>query len=683
MTPTSWQPVDRPALNVETDFTTADIDAQLAARVSRYNCLERVRLCGFAKHAPNSLLVIGRDGSSVSDRAGNEVHLVDTRTGECAQLSALCSGDNLGANIMFLSPLSSGFLFGLDSGGNEAASLWSGLADKSDPTKFQFKELVPVAKGGRVKVGRVVVSADELTLAYTFNERNNSLQDIFILRRKSKDTPWSESTPVLAHEATVPGVHLITFTSDNRLIFAVAQSASSTLAFIAHLDPATGLLVTPIALQLPGARSSNVSIWDIVASHTSKDLFYVASDAYNEFHGLVEWNTATDTVRHVTTPGVVGTPCPLPWDLNSSVVAGSRVIFGVNENGRSLLKVLDTVDWRVASVEIPVGVVTGLVVDKSDFGRVSFTLDSTRHPSTLFELELDTMALRILSINLGSSAHSQETEEKLVRDPELITYKSFDGLEISAFLYTPPPEKASEGVKLPVVVYIHGGPASQYLPKYLPSNHSLSMRYLTDEMGIACVAPNIRGSIGYGSAFMEADDRLKREDALKDIESLVSWIALQPNLDPTRIAIMGRSYGGWAVLAALVFYPRAFKCGLATCGMSNFFTFYENTGPWRVDNRRQEYGDERIPAEREFLEKISPALHAEQITVPLYLAIGENDTRVPLSEAVQMAATVRERAGVDVWTLVGKKEGHVFEQKSVKDFHAVAQVAFLEKYLLA
>ena len=198
---------------------------------------------------------------------------------------------------------------------------------------------------------------------------------------------------------------------------------------------------------------------------------------------------------------------------------------------------------------------------------------------------------------------------------------------------------------------------------------------------MALVVPNVRGSSGYGKSYLRLDDWKKREDSVKDIGALLDWIQQQPDLDPSRVMVSGGSYGGYMVLATLVHYGNRLRCAYESVGISNFVTFLENTSEYRRDQRRVEYGDERIAEMRTFLEKISPARQAERINRPLLVGQGANDPRVPISESEQIVAAV-EKNGAPVWYVVGKDEGHGFQKKVNTDYMRVVMIEFIREHLL-
>jgi dipeptidyl aminopeptidase/acylaminoacyl peptidase len=239
---------------------------------------------------------------------------------------------------------------------------------------------------------------------------------------------------------------------------------------------------------------------------------------------------------------------------------------------------------------------------------------------------------------------------------------------IPAFVYrpqTPGPH--------PVLIDIHGGPESQARPGW-----SSFRQYLVSELGYAVIAPNVRGSSGYGRTYLGLDDGMLREDSVRDIGALLVWIGLQGDLDRNRVVVAGGSYGGYMALASMVHYGDRLAGGIDTVGISNFVTFLTNTADYRRDLRRAEYGDERDPRMRAHLQSISPLTNAAAIRKPLLIVQGLNDPRVPASESEQMMAMVRARGG-EVWYLAAKDEGHGFRKKSNSDVYRATMVAFLRK----
>jgi dipeptidyl aminopeptidase/acylaminoacyl peptidase len=239
---------------------------------------------------------------------------------------------------------------------------------------------------------------------------------------------------------------------------------------------------------------------------------------------------------------------------------------------------------------------------------------------------------------------------------------------ISAYLYRP----RGSGPH-PVVIDIHGGPESQSRASWDPF-----IQYLVNELGYAVIAPNVRGSSGYGKTFLKLDNGVLREDAVKDIGSLIVWLGLQPMFDRDHVAVMGGSYGGYMTLAALAAYGDRLKGGVDEVGISNFVSYLENTAPYRRELRRAEYGDERDPKMRAFLNQISPVNKVALIRRPLLVVEGLNDPRVPPMEAQQIVWRMRSK-GAEVWYLAAKDEGHGFRKKVNEDVYLETVAMFLNK----
>ncbi len=290
----------------------------------------------------------------------------------------------------------------------------------------------------------------------------------------------------------------------------------------------------------------------------------------------------------------------------------------------------------------------------------------------MFVLELERNALvRYTKSEAGPVDPLQFVPAELVRFP---TFDRDNGKnrQIPAFVFrprTPGPH--------PVFIDIHGGPEAQYTPSFTPFT-----QFLVRELGFTVIAPNVRGSTGYGKTYMNLDNGEDREDSVKDIGALLVWIGLQKDLDAKNVFVAGGSYGGYMSLASMVNFSDRLRGGIDVVGISNFVTFLESTSAYRRDLRRPEYGDERLPRMRAYLQRISPLTNAARISKPLLVVQGLNDPRVPASESQQMVAKIRARGG-EVWYLAAKDEGHGFRKKANRDFYQRTIVTFLEKQLAA
>jgi len=382
---------------------------------------------------------------------------------------------------------------------------------------------------------------------------------------------------------------------------------------------------------------------------------YVTTDKDSEFHRLAYLDLATKQPQYLTTN--------IPWDVDSFDVThdGRMIAFMTNEEGVSVLHVMDTATKKERALpKLPTGV-TGAVHWHKNGHELGFSLNNARGPGDCYSLDVATGKFERWT--------TSETAVKTDAFPEaeLVRWKSFDGKMISGFLYKPPTKFSG---KRPALVVIHGGPEGQSQPSFLGRSN-----YLLNELGIALIYPNVRGSTGYGKKFSLMDNGIKREDTYKDINALFDWIATQSGLDRERIAVTGGSYGGHMTLAVSTFYSDRIRCSVDIVGMSNLVTFLEHTESYRRDLRRVEYGDERDPKMREYLEKIAPMNNIEKIRKPMFVIGGKNDPRVPVSESQQIAEALKKQ-GTPVWLLIAKDEGHGFRKKPNQDFQFYATVEF-------
>lgn len=392
----------------------------------------------------------------------------------------------------------------------------------------------------------------------------------------------------------------------------------------------------------------------------SGDSILVVTDHGSDLLRLVEIDIASGR-RTAVTPD-------LQWEVEEYDISpdGRLIAYSTNEDGYSRIRLLDRSAGReLAQPQLPGGVLTGM--DFSPDGR-----------SLAISLSTPTSAGDVWALDLASGRLARWTNSELgpiearsLSEPQLVRFQSFDGLSVPAFVYRPAGVAAD--AKTPVVIDIHGGPESQTRPRWNPISQQIAA-----ELGATVILPNVRGSEGYGKRYLNLDNGPKREDSVRDIGALLDWVARQPNLDPSRVAVYGQSYGGYMSLASMIHYSDRLVGGVERYGISDFITFLTNTESYRRDNRRGEYGDERDPAMRAVFERINPLANVSKITKPMLVMQGANDPRVPKSESDQVVEGIR-RNGVEVWYVVFSDEGHGFLKKHNNDLRREVETLFLRR----
>ena len=368
----------------------------------------------------------------------------------------------------------------------------------------------------------------------------------------------------------------------------------------------------------------------------------------------------------------------IPWSISAAMISHDRrrLAFVTNENGMSRLYLMDAASREFRMVDgLPVGVIYGIQFSPDD-SRIGMTVNTPQTPSDAFVLELGAAALEYGDLVRWTESEIGGLDTTAFSIPELVQYPTFDDVdgkrrEIPAWIFKP----SGKGPH-PVVISIHGGPESQARPVF-----SSSLQMWVNKLGVAVIRPNVRGSRGYGKTYVSLDNGFKREDSVKDIGALLEWIETQPDLDASRVAVSGGSYGGYMVLACAVHYSDKLKAVVDIVGISNFVSFLENTQDYRRDLRRAEYGDERDPEMRAHLEKISPVNNVEKIKVPMFIVQGENDPRVPVTEATQMVEALRAE-GQTVWYMNALNEGHGYRKRDNRDIYQQATMMFLRQHLV-
>ncbi len=486
-------------------------------------------------------------------------------------------------------------------------------------------------------------------IAYVSSRRNGEDLDLWAMN------PADRKTDHLVIQLKGGGWEPQDWSPDDKKILLV-EGISVNETYLWTVDPATGEKKE----LTPRKTNEQVAYSNARFSKDGKGVYFT-SDKDSEFQRLMYMDLESKQTKVLT--------ANIPWDLDEFALSqdGKRIAFVSNEEGLSALHLLDTSTKKELAVpKLPVGLVSGLIWHRN--GRdLAFGISSASSPGDAYSLDVTTGKLERWTIS--------ETAVKTdaFPEPELVRWKSFDGRMISGFLYRPPAKFTG---KRPVLIEIHGGPEGQSRPDFLGRYN-----YYLNELGIAVILPNVRGSTGYGKAFTKLDNGFLREGTYKDINALLDWIGTRPDMDSGRVAVTGGSYGGHMTLAVSTFYSGRIRCSIDVVGPSNLVTFLEHTEAYRRDLRRVEYGDERDPKMREFLERIAPMNNVEKIKKPMMVVAGKNDPRVPVTESDQIVAALKKQ-GTPVWYVMARDEGHGFQKKANADYQFYTTVEFLQEYLL-
>src|SRR6266480_2597217 len=414
-------------------------------------------------------------------------------------------------------------------------------------------------------------------------------------------------------------------------------------------------------LLAPQPGSEPVAYGDAKFSRDGKGI-YLSTDQGSEFRRLAYLDLATKGYRFLTTA--------IPWDVDEFDLSpeGRWIACVTNEDGVGALHVINAATGAERRIpKLPPGLISDVRWRKGG-AELGFTLTTARAPADAYSLELTSG-----TVTRWTESETAGLNTAAFAEAELVHWPSFDGRAISGFLYKPPARFAG---RRPVIINIHGGPEGQSRPGFLGRNS-----YYVNELGIAIIFPNIRGSTGYGKTFTKLDNGVLRDGAYKDIGALLEWIRTRPDLDPGHVLVTGGSYGGHMTLVTATQYDGPICCSVDVVGISNLATFLQHTSGYRQDLRRVEYGDERDSTLRAWMERTAPLNNVDKVTKPLFIIQGMNDPRVPRTESEQMVAALKRRS-VPVWYLMAKDEGHGFRKKGNQDFQFYATILFTERYLL-
>lgn len=511
---------------------------------------------------------------------------------------------------------------------------------------------VALLTDGKSRNTGAVFSHDTDRVAYSSTRRTGQDTDIWVM------DPRDPKAERMLLQLQGGGWFALDWSRDNNSLL-VGNYVSANESYVWLVDVASGSK----KLLTPKVSGNQIAYGDARFSPDGKGVF-LTTDRDSEFQRLAYLDLSTLQPTYLTTD--------INWDVNGFDLSddGKTIAFVANEDGVGKLYLMDVGSRRYkATTGLPSGQIFSVTFRRNSH-ELGFVLNSARSTSDVYSINIDNQgkAERWTFSETGGLNTSNFAE------PQLIKWKTFDGKSISGFLYMPDPKKFAG--KRPVMVNIHGGPEGQFQPGFLGRNN-----YYLNELGVAIVFPNVRGSTGYGKTFLKLDNGMRREDTYKDIGALLDWIRQNPNLDSDKILITGGSYGGHMTWATATLYNDKICCSLPIVGMSSLVTLLERTEAYRRDLRRVEYGDERDPAMRAYLEKIAPLNNSEKIRKPVFAVVGKNDPRVPWTESRQMLDKLKTN-GISTWFLMANDEGHGYAKKKNQDFLFYATIMFVRQHLL-
>jgi dipeptidyl aminopeptidase/acylaminoacyl peptidase len=603
--------------------------AELVEKLDRYLNGRQATPLGWS---PKGQLLIATRFADVE-----QLHLVEQPGGALRQLTFL--HEPITEAAFSPDPARSAYVFLKDSGGNENAQLY-------------YQHLgEPAAKlltDGKSLNGAPVWSNSGREVAFFSTARDGRSYDIDIV------DPESGALPRLALSGDDSAAWSVLDWSpdDSKLLVLKQVSISEGYLYIVDLASGQKREVEPAPTKV-----------GIVGAKFTRDGqgVYVISDRESEFARLRYINLFTNDKTVIS--------AHIPWDIEALAISrdGHYLAYVSNEAGAGKLNLLDL---RTHQDLTPprlqqLGVISSLSFD-ADGKRLAFGFSAAIQPRDAYVLDIAENRLEPWT----RSEPGAVDPAKFVL-PRLTQFPTFDRVDgssrqVPAYVYEP----ASTGPH-PVLISLHGGPESQFRPGFDPW-----IQYMVNELGFAVIAPNVRGSSGYGRTYMALDNGVLREDAVKDIGAMLVWIALQKNFDAKHVVVAGGSYGGYLSLATMVNYSDRLRGGIDVSGIADFVSFLTGTAPYRQNQRRAEYGDERDLDMRSFLRRISPLTNADRITRPLLVVHGKNDPRVPLSEAEQIVNKLRSKGG-EVWYLLAADEGHGYRKKQNRDAYYETFAQFL------
>jgi dipeptidyl aminopeptidase/acylaminoacyl peptidase len=576
------------------------------------------------------LLIVTRFGDV------DQLHVVEHAGGERRQLTFLREPVAQGA--FSPDPNRGAYLYLKDVGGNENTQLYYQRLGEREAR---------LLTDGKSSNGGALWSNTGHEIAFFSTARDGVSRDIDIVE------PDGGALPRLAVTGDSAAWYPLDWSPDDRRLLVLKQvSSAESYLYVVELSTGQKREVDPA-----GGKSG---IADAKFSRDGQGV-YLISDRDGEFAKLRYVNLFTSEKTDIS--------ARIPWDIEQLAISrdGHYLAYVSNEGGVGKLNVLDLRSHQdLIPPRLPVAGIIGSLSFDAEGKRLAFGFAAANHPQDAYVLDMESNRLEAWT---ASEPGPMDAAKFIV--PRLTQFPTFDRSEsgsrqVPLYIYEPPTPGPH-----PVLVLLHAGPEAQFRPGFDPW-----IEYVVKELGYAVVAPNVRGSSGYGKTYRSLDNGVLREDAVKDVGALLVWLSLQSAFDAKHIVVSGQSYGGYLALAALVNYSDRLRGGVDFAGITDFIGYLSNAAPYAQSQLRAEYGDVRDPDMRAFLRRISPLTNADRITRPLLIVHGKNDPRVALGEAEQMANSLRGRSG-GAWYLQATDEGAEFRKKQNRDAYYRAFAEFL------
>jgi dipeptidyl aminopeptidase/acylaminoacyl peptidase len=606
--------------------------AAAARAVRRYSIeqfMDTVRVGGSSFSADERQVLFHSNKTGIFN-----VYSVPAAGGEARQLTSSTKESTYAVSYL---PAGERFIYAYDRGGNENSHLYLREADGSE------RDLTP---GEKTKASFLGWAQDRKSFFFSTNERDPKFFDVY-------EMSVADFKPVLVYR-NEGGFEFGDISNDRKFIALekTGQGTSDSDVYLYNLATKELKNIT--------AHTGDVANSPQTFSPDSKHLYYL-TDEGGEFRYVARYDLASGRKEAVERA---------PWDVMYTYFSrnGRYRVTATNEDARTVIKVYDTKTGKqVALPKLPDGDITGVNISPSE-ERMAFYLNGDRSPSNLYVYDFKTKKATKLTDSLNPAIDSAD-----LVDSKVIRYKSFDGMEIPAILYKP--HEATAQSKVPAVVLVHGGPGGQARTGY-----KAQVQFLVNH-GYAVLDVNNRGSSGYGKTFFTADDGKHGREPLWDVIEAKKFLKSTGYVDEKKIGIMGGSYGGYMVLAALAFKPDEFAVGVDIFGVSNWVRTLQSIPPYWESFRKSLYKEVGDPSTQlEFLRETSPLFHADKITKPLIVIQGANDPRVIKVESDEIVEAVKKKGGV-VEYVVFDNEGHGFTKKANEIRATKAILDFLDKHL--